>query len=113
MGGIENIIQTAKSLPIALYHLVLINIILFVGLVIKELTLLYLFGSLVFMILLILAVSKATNLWVVPDQLISQEVTDRLNEMNEEWKGWIKYMEIRTEATSAISRVITVKMKLI
>lgn len=109
MGGIEDLIKTAKSLPSALYHLVLINIILFIGLVWKELTLLYLVGSLVFVVLLILAVSKATNVWTVPDELISQEVVDRLNEINEEWKGWIRYMEIKSEASSAISRVITVK----
>ena len=67
MGGIEDLIKTARSLPSALYHLVIINIILFIGLVIKELTLLYLLGSLVFVVMLILAISKATNIWIVPD----------------------------------------------
>lgn len=67
MGGIEDLIKTARSLPSALYHLVIINIILFIGLVIKELTLLYLLGSLVFVVMLILAISKATNIWTVPD----------------------------------------------
>ena len=83
MAGLEEVIKSAKSLPTALYHLVLINLILFVGLVIKEFTLLYLFGSLVFILMLIFTVSKACNIWNVPDELISEEVRDRLNEINE------------------------------
>ena len=63
--------KTAKTLPAALYHLAMINAILVIGLLVKELTLLYLIGSLAFVVMLILTVTKACNLWTVPDELIS------------------------------------------
>ena len=77
-SSLKDIIQTAKSIPPALYHLILLNIVMFIGFVIKDLTVLYLFGSLAFVTLLIAAIGKISGLWQTPSELISENVHTRM-----------------------------------
>ena len=58
--------------------------------------------------MLILTISKACNLWTIPDELISSEVRDRLNEINENWKESLKYLEVRSDGASTINKIIYV-----
>ena len=71
-------IQKAKAVPFPFYILVLINFVLFAGLVCKELTIFYMFGTLVFAIMLITAIGCATNMWNNPTEMISENVKLRI-----------------------------------
>lgn len=79
--AIKDFIAKAKSIPLALYHLVLINIIMVIGFICKDLTVLYMAGSFLFVALLLVVLGKATGQWESPKQLVSENVQARLTEL--------------------------------
>lgn len=76
---VKEYVEIAKSIPPAIYHLTVINLVMFIGFVIKDLTVLYMVGTLVFIALLLTCISKASGLCDTPTELISQNVRDRFD----------------------------------
>jgi hypothetical protein len=74
----KEIIQKAKSIPPAAYILLAVNLIMFVGFVCQDLTVLYSLGLLAFTVGVITAVGNVTGFWKVPTQLVSEKVQARI-----------------------------------
>lgn len=98
--SVEKVMEAMKTLPLNLYQLALINLILFVGLVVKELTLLYMLGSLVFVIMVLSLLCTLTGAMESPTFLISEEVSYRLNEIRDEAVNWLKKRQLTSEIQS-------------
>ena len=63
---VKEYVEIAKSIPPAIYHWGLLNFVMFVGFVIKDLTLLYMTGTLVLVTLVVTALGKILNMWESP-----------------------------------------------
>ncbi len=72
--SLKTLISNAKTIPLALYCLALINIVLFIGIVIRELSVIYLIGSFVYITLLITLISMSFNLFNIPTEFFGQNV---------------------------------------
>jgi len=67
----NEVVQKIKSVPSAVYILLAINLIMVVGFVIQDLTVIYTLGLLVFITGLITAIGNVTGFWKVPIRLVS------------------------------------------
>lgn len=70
-NNVKEVVIKARSVPPAIYHLGLINLVMFIGFVINELTLIYMLGSLLLVIMVVAALGKVSGFWETPSQLIS------------------------------------------
>lgn len=68
---VNEIVQKAKSIPAAAYTLLAINLIMLVGFVCQDLTVMYAAGLFVFTVGVITAIGTVTGFWKVPTQLVS------------------------------------------
>ena len=64
---VKEYVEVAKSIPPAIYHLVIINLVMIIGFVVKDLTVLYMVGTLVLMTLLVAALGKISQMWESPN----------------------------------------------
>ena len=69
-NAVNGIVAKAKSVPVAAYLLVALNILMFVGLVWQDLPLHYFIGMGLFAALLVAAVGQITGFWQVPSKLL-------------------------------------------
>lgn len=63
--------------------MVIINIVFVIGFIFKELTVLYMLGSLIFVIMLVATIGKATEMWENPKDLISENIVTRIQETHD------------------------------
>ena len=105
---LKTYIQKAKSIPIALYLLVMTNIILFIGLVYKELTVFYMLGSLIFVIMMITTIGCATKMWNNPTEIISENVKLRIEEGSLKLKEVLYSIDLKQNNSSSVSTLVTV-----
>ena len=92
---VKEYVEKAKSIPPAVYHLVLINVIMVIGFVIQELTVMYMVGTLMMVTLLVAAVGRVSQMWDTPDQLISSNVRDRLEEIRNDFHNFVKLLDVK------------------
>ena len=102
-------IQKAKAVPFPFYILVLINFVLFAGLVCKELTIFYMFGTLVFAIMLITAIGCATNMWNNPTEMISENVKLRIEGSAEKIKTILQSIDRKQNDSSSLNTLVSVQ----
>lgn len=79
--SIRDVITTAKTVPVAVYQMAAMNFILFVGLVIRDLSVAYIAGSFVFITLLTVVLATSFKLFVVPSCLFTENIKYSLDEL--------------------------------
>lgn len=105
-------IKHARTIPVAVYQLLFFNIILFIGLVIRDLSVLYLLGTLVYLTLLVAILSWTFGFIKVPDEIISLNVKYNVKEFESQIQSWVQYMAIEKMGKGAVNFVITVSILL-
>ena len=105
---VKEYVEMAKSIPPAIYHLAIINVVMFIGFVIKDLTVLYMVGTLVFITLLVAALGKVSQMWESPDELISENVRDRLKTIQDDFHNFVKLLDVKELESSSVNTIITV-----
>lgn len=108
---VKEYVEVAKSIPPAIYHLVIINIIMFIGFVIQELTVMYMVGTLLMITLLVAAVGKVSQMWDTPDELISPNVRDRFEEIRNDFHNFVKLLDVKELESSSVNTIITVNFQ--
>lgn len=91
------LVSNAKTIPAAVYHILFINLVLFVGLVLRDLSLLYILGCLAYVLGVVAIFSKVVDLWELPSELVSKSVRESVDE------NWQKL-------TSAVDRLTVSKL---
>ena len=105
---VKEYIEKAKSIPPAIYNFAALNIVMFIGFVIKDLTVLYMVGTLVLITLLVAALGKVSQMWESPDELISQNVQDRFKEIQNDFHNFVKLLDVKELESSSVNTIITV-----
>lgn len=64
---VKQIVTHAKTIPIAVYQLLFLNFVLFVGLVCRSFSLIYTVGTFVFVVLFLVSVGRLTRTFNAPE----------------------------------------------
>ena len=110
---VKDMVVKARSVPPAIYHLVLLNLAMFIGFVINELTVIYMVGSLMLVVMLVAAIGKASGMWETPSDLISENVHHRLQELRADFQNLVKYLDVKELESTSVNTIILVRSVLL
>ncbi len=95
-------------MPVAVYQLAAMNFILFVGLVIRDLSVAYIIGSFVFVTLLTVVIASNFKLFPVPTCLLTENIKYSLSELNNKATSMLDKLSVAQLGSETINTIVTV-----
>lgn len=105
--NIKQLITNAKSIPVALYQLVVINFVIFVGTVLRDFTILYISSCFVIVLASILLIAKLFNL-PTPSRIVSDNVEQRVIELRDKVTNQLQIISLESGGCVPLSKFVNV-----